>query len=156
MGNYIKIFLTAIFLILCIVFGFRYGLSIKYQNDLKEIQETRNTVLDNYNDNRNLALSYINVYKIVDENTYQEVKNDIYINFSSELQKEYFPTANYSGLNLYSIDSEVIKCIGTDNGVNAKNTFLLEYNLKTINYDQNITNLIDIENGVITRVIRIK
>ena len=96
------------------------------------------------------------VYNIVDENSYQNVKNDMYNKFSSEMQKEIFPTVNYSGLPLHTMETKVIRIIGTNNGYNEKNTFLLEYNLTGINYDQDITNLIDIEDGVITRVIRVK
>ena len=54
------------------------------------------------------------------------------------------------------METELIRVIGTNNGANEKNTFLLEYNLKAVNYDQNITNLIEIEDGVITNVTRIK
>jgi hypothetical protein len=54
------------------------------------------------------------------------------------------------------MDTKLIRIIGTNNGPYEKNTFLVEYNLKAVNYDQDITNLIDIENGVITKVTRIK
>lgn len=156
MKNYIKSILVILFILFCIILGVKYGMQVHYNNELAEINASKNIVLDSYKKNKNLAESYLQVYNIVDENSYQNVKNDMYNKFSSELQKEIFPTVNYSGLPLHTMETKVIRIIGTNNGYNEKNTFLLEYNLTGINYDQDITNLIDIEDGVITRVIRVK
>lgn len=154
--KYFKWVLVFGFIIFCIVLGVKYGMEIQYRNELNEIYASRNTELDNYKSNKSLVESYLQVYDIVDENSYQNVKNDMYNKFSSEMQKELFPTVNYSGLSLHSMQTEVIRIIGTNNGENAKNTFLLKYNLTGINYNQDITNLVDVEDGVITRVVRIK
>lgn len=151
-----KILFFIIFFLFCILFGLKYGIDIKYENDLEDIYATRNTSLDNYKKNKSLAESYLQVYKIVDEDSYQSIKNDMYNSFSSELQDEIFPTVNYTGLPLHNMETKLIRIMGTNNGENKINTFLIEYNLKAINYNQNITNLIDIENGVITKVTRIK
>lgn len=156
MKKYLRWILVFGFIIFCIVLGVKYGMEIQYRNELNEIYVSRNTELDNYKSNKSLVESYLQVYDIVDENSYQNVKNDMYNKFSSEMQKELFPTVNYSGLSLHSMQTEVIRIIGTNNGENEKNTFLLEYNLTGINYNQDITNLVDVEDGVITRVIRIK
>ena len=156
MKNYIKSILVILFILFCIILGVKYGMQVHYNNELVEINASKNIVLDSYKKNKNLAESYLQVYNIVDENSYQNVKNDMYNKFSSEMQKEIFPTVNYSGLPLHTMETKVIRIIGTNNGYNEKNTFLLEYNLTGINYDQDITNLIDIEDGVITRVIRVK
>ena len=156
MKQYIKIAVIALFLLLCVVFGVKYGMQVHYNNELAEIQASRNTALDNYNANKKLAESYLQVYKIVDESSYQMIKNDMYHSFSTEMQKELFPSVNYEGIDLHRMDTKLIRIIGTNNGPKKKNTFLLEYNLKAVNYDQNITNLIEIEKGVITKVTRIK
>ena len=156
MKNYIKSILVILFILFCIILGVKYGMQVHYNNELAEINASKNIVLDSYKKNKNWAESYLQVYNIVDENSYQNVKNDMYNKFSSEMQKEIFPTVNYSGLPLHTMETKVIRIIGTNNGYNEKNTFLLEYNLTGINYDQDITNLIDIEDGVITRVIRVK
>ena len=156
MKNYIKSILVILFILFCIILGVKYGMQVHYNNELAEINASKNIVLDSYKKNKNLAESYLQVYNIVDENSYQNVKNDMHNKFSSEMQKEIFPTVNYSGLPLHTMETKVIRIIGTNNGYNEKNTFLLEYNLTGINYDQDITNLIDIEDGVITRVIRVK
>ena len=156
MKNYIKSILVILFILFCIILGVKYGMQVHYNNELVKINASKNIVLDSYKKNKNLAESYLQVYNIVDENSYQNVKNDMYNKFSSEMQKEIFPTVNYSGLPLHTMETKVIRIIGTNNGYNEKNTFLLEYNLTGINYDQDITNLIDIEDGVITRVIRVK
>lgn len=156
MKNYIKSILVILFILFCIILGVKYGMQVHYNNELAEINASKNIVLDSYKKNKNLAESYLQVYNIVDENSYQNVKNDMYNKFSSEMQKKIFPTVNYSELPWHTRETKVIRIIGTNNGYNEKNTFLLEYNLTGINYDQDITNLIDIEDGVITRVIRIK
>lgn len=154
--KYLKAFLIVGFIIACLVLGIKYGMQIKYRNDVRDIQNSRTKILDNYNSNQSLAESYLQVYKIVDENSYQMIKNDMYNKFSSDMQEIIFPTVNYSGPYYHSRETTLIKCIGTNNGFNSKNTFLLEYNLKTINYNQDITDLVEIEDGVITRVIKIK
>ena len=156
MKDKFKIICVFIFLLLCIVFGIKYGMQIQYNNELVKIEASRNTELDNYKSNKALAESYLQVYDIVDEDSYQQVKNDMYHSFSSEMQKELFPSVNYEGLLLHEMNTELIRVIGTNNGYNSENTFLLEYRLTGVNYDQNITNLISIEKGVITDVIRIK
>lgn len=156
MKQYIKIALILIFLIACVGFGVKYGMQVHYNNELATIEASRNTALDNYNSNKRLAESYLQVYKIVDENSYQNIKNDMYHSFSTEMQRQLFPSVNYEGLDLHKMETKLIRVMGTNNGPNAKNTFLLEYNLTAVNYDQNITNLIEIEDGVICRVTRIK
>lgn len=156
MKQYIKIALVIIFLIVCVVFGVKYGMQVHYNNEVAEIQASRNTALDNYNANKKLAESYLQVYQIVDESSYQMIKNDMYHSFSTEMQKQLFPSVNYEGVDLHTMKTELIRTIGTNNGPYGKNTFLIEYNLTAVNYDQNITNLIEIEDGVICKVTRIK
>lgn len=155
MKTYIKIGLVILFIVLCVGVGVKYGMDINYKNELNAIYSSRDTSLDSYKTNKALAESYLQVYEIVDENSYQNIKNDMYEKFSTKMRNEIFPTVNYSGIPLHTMKTEVIKIIGTNNEKGV-NTFLVEYNLKAINYDQNITNLIDIENGVIMKVTRIK
>lgn len=155
MKTYIKIGAVILFIVLCVGIGVKYGMDISYKNELNAIYSSRDTSLDNHKSNKALAESYLQVYEIVDENSYQNIKNDMYEKFSTKMRNEIFPTVNYSGIPLHTMKTEVIKIIGTNNEKGV-NTFLVEYNLKAINYDQNITNLIDIENGVITKVTRIK
>lgn len=151
------IILTFVFIILSIgTFFVVQNIQEKnYENTMNEIRNTRNTVLDTFNSNKALAESFLEVYQIVDENSYQMVKNDMYNHLSIELQKDIFPTAHYEGLALHTMTPTVISCIGTNNPANEENVFKLVYNLKAVNYDQDITNLITIRNGVITRVERI-
>ena len=129
---------------------------MRYNTELAKIEASRNTELDNYKNNKNLAKSYLRVYDIQDESSYQNVKNDMYHKFSTEMQKELFPTVNYEGLDLHDLNTELIRVIGTNNGYEKENTFLLEYRLTGVNYDQTITNLVTIQKGVITDVVRIK
>ena len=155
MKDKFKIICVFIFLLLCIVFGIKYGMQIQYNNELVKIEASRNTELDNYKSNKALAESYLQVYDIVDEDSYQQVKNDMYHSFSSEMQKELFSSVNYEGLLLHEMNTELIRVMGTNNGSNQKNTFLLEYRLTGVNYDKVICNLIDIENGQIIKVTKI-
>lgn len=156
MRNYIKPICCVLFLVLCVILGINYGLDRRYNSELAEIQASRNKALDNYRSNKSLAESYLQVYDIQDESSYQNVKNDMYHKFSTEMQKELFSTVNYEGLDLHDLNTELIRVIGTNNGYEKENTFLLEYRLTGVNYDQNITNLITIQKGVITDVVRIK
>jgi hypothetical protein len=150
-----KIFFVFVFLICCIILGLKIGIDIKYENDLSEIYSTRDTRLDNYYDNEALAKSYLQVYDIVDADSYKNIKNDMYDKFSYEMRNQIFPTVEYSGIDLHYMETEVIRVMGTNNGINQKNTFLLEYRLTGVNYDKVICNLIDIENGQITKVTKI-
>ena len=156
MKKYIVPIFRVIFSLFCIIMGVKYGSQIHYNNELQEIKESRDIRLDNYEKNKYLAESYLKVYQIVDNSSYQSVKNAMYHSFSTEMQKQLFPAVDYEGIDLHKMETELIRVIGTNNGADEKNTFLLEYNLKAINYDQNITNLIEIEDGVITSVMRIK
>lgn len=154
--KYLKIGLVVIFLISCIVLGIKYGMNIKYVNDMHEINSMRNTFLDDYNANKEIVKSYLQVYEIRNETTYQAIKNTMYNSLSKDLQEEIFPTVNYEGLALHPLKTEIIRCIGTNNGPDFENTFLLEYNLSGVNYNQNISNLVTLKNGIITSVVRIK
>lgn len=156
MKVYIRIGIIALFLISCIVLGVIYAMQVNEQNDLREINSMRNTFLDDYNSNKQLVESYLQVYNIRDENSYQNVKNDMYNKFSNEMQDQIFPTVHYEGLALHPMTTKVISIKGTNNDYKDENTFLLEYNLTGVNYNQDITNLITVKNGVILSVIRIK
>ena len=156
MKKYMKYFLIITFLVVCVGLGIKYGSDMRYRNELNKIYDSKSTALDDYYRNKNLVISYLQVYDIIDENSYQHIKNDMYNNFSSEMQDILFPTTNYTGISLHSMTTELIRCIGTNNSYSGENTFLLEYNLKGVNYNQNITNLISLKNGLITNVIRIK
>ena len=156
MRNYIKLICCILFIVFCVGLGINYGLDMRYNTELAKIEASRNTELDNYKNNKNLAKSYLRVYDIQDESSYQNVKNDMYHKFSTEMQKELFPTVNYEGLDLHDLNTELIRVIGTNNGYEKENTFLLEYRLTGVNYDQTITNLVTIQKGVITDVVRIK
>lgn len=150
--KYIIIFLVIIFILVMTV---KIGIDIKYKNDLEKIYSIRDNTFDNYDNNISLVKEFLTVYDIVDDNSYQNIKNNLYDRFSKELQKQYFSTANYQGLDMHSVKYEVIKIIGTNNDINNKNYFLIEYNLKGVNYNQNIINLIEIENGVISNIERL-
>lgn len=144
-----------IFLLCCIIFGLKFGMNLKYENDMQEIKDSHITDLDEYNSNLSLAKSYLSVYDIIDESSYQIVKNDMYNHFSDSMQKEIFPTVNYEGISLHPMETQFISCVGTNNK-GSENVFKLVYRLTGVNYDQEITNLITISNGVISRVERIK
>ena len=150
-----KIICVIFFLLLCILLGVKVGINVKYEKDLSEIYSTRDTRLDNYYDNEALAKSYLQVYDIIDADSYRNIKNDMYDKFSYEMRNQIFPTAEYSGIDLHYMETEVIRVMGTNNGSNQKNTFLLEYRLTGVNYDKVICNLIDIENGQIIKVTKI-
>lgn len=151
----IKFIGIILLIIICICITFKVGMDIKYKNDLKDIYAERDTTFDNYNKNYSLVEDFLSVYDIVDETSYQNVKNELYDNFSLELQKQYFPTPNYKGLDLHSVKTDIIRIVGTNNDFDKENYFLIEYNLKGVNYDQNIINLIKIEQGVISKIDRI-
>ena len=154
--SYIKIITVIIFIICVIAFTFKYGIDMKHKNDMIEVYNSRNTFLDVYNENKELSESYLKVYDIVDENSYQSVKNELYNNLSYEMQQELFPTVNYSGLALHDLETSIIRVLGTNKLREEVNTFLIEYNLVGVNYNQNITNLINIKDGKIIGVTRIK
>lgn len=156
MRVYIKIGIVALFLISCIVLGVVYAMQVNERKEIQEINATRNTFLDDYNSNKKLVESYLQVYEIRDENSYQHIKNELYNKFSNELQEQIFPTVNYEGLALHPLETKVIRIIGTNNEYDDENTFLLEYNLTGVNYDQDITNLVTVQSGTIMSVIRIK
>ncbi len=148
--------LVCVFFLICGLFGLKIGFDIKYERDLEKVYELRDKSLDSYKQNESLAKSYLYVYDIVDEDSYQRVKNEIYYSFSNEMQNLIFPTVNYSGVDLHSMSTQLIKVMGTNNGPNEKNTFLIEYVYTTPMRSQNITDLIEIEDGVICNVVRIK
>lgn len=155
MRKYIIIFCVCVSFISCVVFGISYGSKMQYEHKMANIKESRDTSLDIYNLNKELAESYLEVYKIVDEESYQMVKNDMYHHFSTELQNEIFPTVNYEGIDMHRMEVTLISCIGTNNPSNQENVFKLVYNLKAVNYDQDITNFITVKNGIITKVEKI-
>ena len=150
-----KVLLVAIAVIVVIVLAIVLGSNMQYENKLKNIKDSRVSYFSTYNENKALAESYLMVYDIVDEDSYQNVKNFLYYSFDRELRNSIFPSVNYTGLNLHPIQARLIKCIGTNNE-SSTNTFLLEYNLTGVNYDQDITNLVTIENGKILKVVRVK
>lgn len=156
MKLYIRIGIVALFLVSCIVLGVVYAMQINERKEIQEIQAMRNTFLDDYNSNKQLVESYLQVYDIRDENSYQNIKNEMYNKLSNELQEQIFPTVNYEGLALHPLKTKVLSIKGTNNYYESENTFLLEYNLTGVNYNQDITNLVTVKNGTIMSVIRIK
>ena len=156
MKKYIKYFFIAIFIIATFVLTINYGIDMRNENIIKNIKAERITDLDNYKQNKGLAETYLQTWDIVDENSYQNVKNDLYYNLSPTLQKELFPTVNYEGSNYFDREYSINKIIATNNSFDEENVVLIEYNLKSVNYNSVITNLIFIEKGVITKVTRVK
>ena len=154
--KYIKYILAVLFIIFCIVIGFVKGSEIKYNNNVIEIESQRNNIFSDYEFNESLVKSYLNVYEINDESSYQSVKNDLYNNLSLEMQKEIFPTVNYSGLALHDLEWSINRIVGTNNPREELNVFLLEYHLTGVNYNQLITNLVKVKDGIILDVERIK
>lgn len=154
--SYIKIGAVVLFIIICITVGIKYGMEISYRNEMNEIYASKDTSLDNYKRNKGLVESYLQVYDIVDENSYQSVKNDLYNKLSVDMQKEIFPTVNYTGLALHDLEYYVVRILGTNNSNEEINTFLIEYDLLGVNYEQRITNLIEIKDNTIMKVTRIK
>lgn len=156
MKVYIRIGIVVLFLISCITLGVMYAIQVNERKELQEISAMRNTFLDDYNANKSLVESYLQVYEIRDENSYQNVKNEIYNSLSYEMQDQIFPTVHYEGLALHPITTKVISIKGTNNDYKNENTFILEYNLTGVNYNQDITNIVTVRNGVIMSVVRIK
>lgn len=156
MKLYIRIGIIALFLISCIVLGVIYAMQVNERKEIQEINATRNTFLDDYNSNKKLVESYLQVYEIRDENSYQHIKNELYNKLSNELQGQIFPTVNYEGLALHPLETKILDIMGTNNNYEDENTFLLEYNLTGVNYNQDITNIVTVRNGVIMSVVRIK
>lgn len=156
MKLYIRIGIIALFLISCIVLGVIYAMQVNERKEIQEINATRNTFLDDYNSNKKLVESYLQVYEIRDENSYQHIKNELYNKLSNELRDQIFPTVNYEGLALHPLETKILDIMGTNNNYEDENTFLLEYNLTGVNYNQDITNIVTVRNGVIMSVIRIK
>lgn len=156
MKLYIRIGIIALFLISCIVLGVIYAMQVNERKEIQEINAIRNTFLDDYNSNKKLVESYLQVYEIRDENSYQHIKNELYNKLSNELQDQIFPTVNYEGLALHPLETKILDIMGTNNNYEDENTFLLEYNLTGVNYNQDITNIVTVRNGVIMSVVRIK
>lgn len=156
MKLYIRIGIIALFLISCIVLGVIYAMQVNERKEIQEINATRNTFLDDYNSNKKLVESYLQVYEIRDENSYQHIKNELYNKLSNELQDQIFPTVNYEGLALHPLETKILDIMGTNNNYEDENTFILEYNLTGVNYNQDITNIVTVRNGVIMSVVRIK
>lgn len=156
MKVYIRIGIVVLFLISCITLGVMYAIQVNERKELQEISAMRNTFLDDYNANKSLVESYLQVYEIRDENSYQNVKNEIYNSLSYEMQDQIFPTVHYEGLALHPMTTKVISIKGTNNDYKNENTFILEYNLTGVNYNQDITNIVTVRNGVIMSVVRIK
>lgn len=156
MKVYIRIGIVVLFLISCITLGVMYAIQVNERKELQEISAMRNTFLDDYNANKSLVESYLQVYEIRDENSYQNVKNEIYNSLSYEMQEQIFPTVHYEGLALHPMTTKVISIMGTNNDYENENTFILEYNLTGVNYNQDITNIVTVRNGVIMSVVRIK
>lgn len=156
MKLYIRIGIIALFLISCIVLGVIYAMQVNERKEIQEINATRNTFLDDYNSNKKLVESYLQVYEIRDENSYQHIKNELYNKLSNELQDQIFPTVNYEGLALHPLETKILDIMGTNNNYEDENTFLLDYNLTGVNYNQDITNIVTVRNGVIMSVVRIK
>ena len=136
--------------------GVIYAMQVNERKEIQEINATRNTFLDDYNSNKKLVESYLQVYEIRDENSYQHIKNELYNKLSNELQDQIFPTVNYEGLALHPLETKILDIMGTNNNYEDENTFLLEYNLTGVNYNQDITNIVTVRNGVIMSVVRIK
>lgn len=156
MKVYIRIGIVVLFLISCITLGVMYAIQVNERKELQEISAMRNTFLDDYNANKSLVESYLQVYEIRDENSYQNVKNEIYNSLSYEMQDQIFPTVHYEGLALHPMTTKVISIKGTNNDYENENIFILEYNLTGVNYNQDITNIVTVRNGVIMSVVRIK
>ena len=152
-----KIALLLVFLVICVGTGYIINNinEANYTRELQEIKSSRSTDLDNYRRNKQLAEDYLDVYKIVDENSYQQIKNELYNKLSTNMQNDIFPSVNYEGLPLHRMETSVLRCIGTNNS-SGSNTFLIEFNLTGINYNQDVTTLVTIRDGVITEVERLK
>ena len=57
---------------------------------------------------------------------------------------------------MHKLNVTIKNITGTNYALDKVNTFMVEYNLKGVNYNQDITNLIDMKNGQILKVTRIK
>lgn len=156
MKTYLKIGFVVIAVLFVFIFVIKAGMEMNYKNELAEINASKSVLLNDYNLNKGIAETYLNVYKIHDDSSYKSVKNILYDKLSPKLQKEYFPTANYEGLALHKLTVTIKNITGTNFALDKVNTFMVEYNLKGVNYNQDITNLIDMQNGQIIKVIRIK
>jgi hypothetical protein len=156
MKTYLKIGVVILAVLLVFIFVIKSGIEMNYNNELEKINNSRIMLLNEYKLNKGIAESYLEVYKIRDDASYKSVKNSLYDKLSPKLQKEYFPTVNYEGLALHKMTVTIKNITGTNYALDKVNTFMVEYNLKGVNYNQDITNLIDMKNGQILKVTRIK
>lgn len=156
MKTYLKIGLIVVAILFVFIFVIKSGMEMNYKNEMAEIEASKSVLLNDYNINKGIAEAYLDVYKIRDDSSYKSVKNSLYDKLSPKLQKEYFPTANYEGLAFHKLTVTIKNIKGTNFALDKINTFMVEYNLQGVNYNQDITNLIDMQNGQILKVIRIK
>ena len=156
MKTYLKIGVVILVVLLAFIFVIKSGVEMNYKNELEKINNSRVMLLNDYKLNKSIAESYLEVYKIHDDASYKSVKNTLYDKLSPKLQKEYFPTVNYEGLALHKLNVTIKNITGTNYALDKVNTFMVEYNLKGVNYNQDIINLIDMKNGQILKVTRIK
>lgn len=151
------IIVLIVLIVLAVFVGvIKYGSNMKYQNDLQAIEDSRNSSLDTYNENKNIAKLYLKLYSIRDNSSYQSVKTELFDYLSPVLQKEHFSKVNYEGPALHKTEIEVLSVKASNNPPKEENTVIITYNLSGVNYNQDITNLITIKDGVIQKVVRIK
>ena len=145
MKSRLKIFISFAIIVMVLIITVNIGLNIQRENKLDDIYSKRSTVLNNYEKNKSIVEDYLKIYEIVDNDSYQNIKNQLYDFLSVDLKKQLFPTVNYEGIEL-----------GTNNSLDETNTFIVNYTLTGVNYNQSIKTVIDIKNGVITRAIRLE
>lgn len=156
MGTKLKIFISFIVIIIILIMTVNIGINIQRENKLDDIYSKRSTVLNNYEKNKSIVEDYLKIYEIVDNDSYQNIKNQLYDFLSVDLKKQLFPTVNYEGLELHPLNVSDIHIIGTNNSLNETNTFIVNYTLTGVNYNQSIKTVIDIKNGIITKAIRLE
>jgi len=140
---------TAIFEILLLV-----GLAIpagiqRYESKQKaEIQSQYDTRIDNFENNKDLALSYLNVLTINNSQKYSEVKNSLSPILSESLQSQLFGNEKYTAADKPGTTYKVLDVTGTI-GNNGAEVYKIQYELTENKTTKQCITLITVENGKI-------
>lgn len=106
MSKYEKIIWIIIF---CVIILFASIFTVKFieKGNQAKIDKSYDTRLVSIRDGQNIALKYLNVFKIRNKETYNEMKELLYADLSGELQQEVFGMEDYSLNEVGSITYKV-------------------------------------------------
>ena len=86
------------FIVFCIIISSAVFFSIKFieKSNVSKIEKSYDTRLAGIREGQNLALRYLNVFKIRNAESYKEIKELLYRDLSGELQQEIFGMEEYT------------------------------------------------------------